>query len=227
MTSKFSGKSRERSRVTIGLAISDTEMHPNSIFKHRYVSEWEKHFGNSDIKEQILYCGLFSLILSIIYKTGLYNILISVYGVASANAILDFSMYSILYNSNVVNHYQECMRNKVIFSNKLYGNHWFSDFFNSVLSENNNYKFKKLWLEKCLSDGVSSVFISIDGTNNDCDSKNSDLTEHGKDKSHTNGDIISYIWVLDANTGLPITYKVNYGSVPDCKSFQEIITYLK
>ena len=61
---------------------------------------------------------------------------------------------------------------------------------------------------------------------NDCSINDSDMVEHGKAKSHNSGNIVSYIWAVDAATGLPVSYQVNNGGMVDSKAFQKMITVL-
>ena len=84
-----------------------------------------------------------------------------------------------------------------------------------------------LWLKKCQQQGIKKVWLSIDGSNNDCSITDGDIAEKGNAKSHRNINIVSYIWAVDASSGKPVTYQVNNGGMVDSKAFQKIITVLK
>lgn len=89
--------------------------------------------------------------------------------------------------------------------------------------------FKKLFLElliHCKETGIKKVWLSIDGSNNDCEVKESDLSEYGYAKSHNDSKIVSFIYAVDAENGRPVSYFVNPGSVVDSKSFMEIAAAL-
>ena len=83
------------------------------------------------------------------------------------------------------------------------------------------------WLLKCKEMGITKAWISIDGSNNDCEVKESDLSEFGYAKSHNNSKIVSFIYAVNAEDGTPITYFVHPGSVVDSKAFMEIAALLK
>ena len=106
------------------------------------------------------------------------------------------------------------------------GDSWYSELFRSHMSEDHNHQFRIAWLKECASRGITKVWISIDGSNNDCNVAGSDLCEKGAAKSHTNSDIVSFIWALDARTGTPVTYFVNNGGMVDSKAFQKIAAFL-
>lgn len=85
--------------------------------------------------------------------------------------------------------------------------------------------FKVSWLEHCRKQGITKAWISIDGSNNDCEARESDLCEYGADKSHNGGTIVSYIYAVDVKTGMLIMYFVYEGSKVDSKAFQKVLTF--
>ena len=85
--------------------------------------------------------------------------------------------------------------------------------------------FKVSWLEHGRKQGITKAWISIDGSNNDCEVRESDLCEYGADKSHNGGTIVSYIYAVDVKTGMLIMYFVYEGSKVDSKAFQKVLTF--
>jgi len=213
-------------RRTIGHATSETTMHPNELYKAMYPALWEKHYGKEELKEHSLSVGLYALVLGIIWDTGLYQILQDIYGPKSANAILDYVMFSISDRSDTTQLFPERMKTEVLFSPKLYSDTWYSGFFKEDMPENMNHSFRIRWLEHCKQQGITKCWISIDGSNNDCEVKNSDLCEQGEAKSHGHSDIIGYMYAVNAHDGRPITWFTYEGSVPDCKSFHRVAVFL-
>ena len=217
-------------RTVIGRSLPDNDMlmYPNENFRILYPKLWAEHYGKKDLKPQQIHFGLYLAILVILHSTGLYSTLIDVYGIEITNAVIDFSMYSILEKSSVVHAYKDKMFDHATFSNVIHGDHWFSDLFNIKMSEDKNIEFKNNWLmlttQKYKIEKVKAG-VAVDGSNNDC-SADSDLCEKGFAKSHTNNDIVGYTWVNDTIFRRPLTYYVTRGSIPDCKTIFNITTSL-
>lgn len=217
---------RDSKRKVIGHATSSTMMHPNDTFRYLYPELWKEYYGDGDIQEHVLHSGMYALTLGIGYKTSLYPLLIEAYGPLYANAIMDYSMYSILEKSDTSQTYPDRMRREIIFSKELYTDSWLCDLFRHKMTENNSYMFRNLWMEKCRERNVSKVWLSIDGSNNDCQAEKSSLPEKGKAKSGKNVKIISYIYAVNAEDGCPVTYFVNNGKKVDSKAFEKMAAFL-
>ena len=223
MTDDGNGKKK---RQVIGHATSEKTMHPNEMFKFLYPSLWQEYYKETNVQEHELHAGLYAAALGAGYQTKLYPILQEVYGPLYGNAIMDYASYSILDRSDTTQLFPEKMANHVLFSKECYSDSWYSDLFKEKMTGNQNHDFRLKWLEHC-AENVKKVWLSIDGSNNDCNINSSDLAEHGKAKSHINTNIVSYIWALNAEDGCPVTYFVNNGGMPDVKSFQLIAKTLE
>lgn len=219
--------SGKKIRRVIGRATSENTMHPNDMYKYIYRNQWEEYYGGKDLPQHELNVGMYATTLGIGYSTGLYPMLHETYGPLYANAIMDYAMYTILDRSDSTQLLPERLKKEVIFSKDIHSDSWYSELFNKKMDEKSNNQFRIKWLNKCVEKGLTKAWLSIDGSNNDCYVQNSDLCEKGVAKSHTNRNIISFIWVLDTETGTPITYFVNNGSMVDSKAIQRIITTLK
>ena len=224
MADDGSGKSK---RKVIGHATSETMMHPNELYKFLYPAEWERQYQEKSYLAHELHIGMYMLSLGIGHATNLYPILHEIYGPLFANAIMDYAMYSILDRSDTTQLFTDRMSKEVLFSKEAYSDTWYSDMFRYHMSEDANHQFRLLWLMECARRGVTNVWLSIDGSNNDCAIQDGDFAGKGKAKSHHNANIVSYIWAVDATTGRPVTYQVNNGGMVDSKAFQKIITILK
>ena len=135
-------------------------------------------------------------------------------------------MYSIRERSNTAQLFQEEMQDQMLFSRKPFSDSWYSKFFSSDLSDDRIHAFKTAWLKRCAQNGMKSVWLCIDGSNNDCEVSNSELVDVGHAKSHRETNIVSYIWAVDAHTGRPVTWFVNNGSMHDAKAIDEIVRFL-
>lgn len=164
---------------------------------------------------------------SIGHSKGLYPILHEVYGLLYANAIMDYAMYSIKDRSSTTQLYTDAMSRDVLFSKEAYSDNWYSDMFRHHMPEDANHQFRLRWLRECQRRGVTKVWLSIDGSNNDRTISNSALAEKENAISHRNVDIESFIWAVDSSTGRPVTYQIINGGMVDSKAFQKIVTILK
>ena len=217
----------KKKRKVIGHAASMETMHPNDLFKYLYPSLWAEYYGSGKLPEYELNIGMYSLSLGIGYSSGLYPVLQDVYGPLYGNAIMDYAMYSIMDRSDTTQLFPDRMSREVLFSKEAYSDDWYSGMFQHHMPEDANHQFRMKWLAECNRRGITRVWITIDGSNNDCCVRKSDLCEKGEAKSHTNSDLVSYIWALDVKTGTPITYFVNNGGMVDSKAFQKLAAFLK
>lgn len=224
MTDDGNGNSK---RKVIGRATSETMMHPNELYRFLYPAEWERQYHEKSFPAHELHMGMYMLSLGIGHQTGLYPILHEIYGPLYANAIMDYAMYSIMDRSDTTQLFTERMSREVLFSKEAYSDSWYSDMFKRHMPEDANHQFRLQWLKECKHQGITNVWLSIDGSNSDCAISDSDISEQGKAKSRRNVDIVSYIWAVDASTGMPVTYQVNNGGMVDSKALQKVITILK
>ena len=224
MNADGSGKKKRR---VIGHAATMETMHPNDLFKYLYPGLWAEYYGDRKLPEHELHIGMYALSLGVGCSKGLYPILQDVYGPLYGNAIMDYAMYSIMDRTNTAQLFPDRMSREVLFSKEAWSDDWYSALFRQHMPEDANHLFRMKWLEECHRMGITKAWISIDGSNNDCEVKRSDLCEKGEAKSHTNSDLVSYIWALDTRAGIPITYFVNNGGMVDSKAFQKVAAFLK
>ena len=210
----------------LGQSIGGGKMYPNSNYIARYPALYEEHSGQKATRHEIR-TGFYASVLSIASNIGLYDSLIKGFGVENANMILDFSMYSIINHTCVSDNYKSKMADQMIFSRSLWGPSRLSEFFNKEFTEPRISTFKKEWAEKCKARGLKKVWIAIDGSNNDCEATKASLSEKGNAKSHKNSNIVSYMYVVDASTGDPISIIIYRGGRVDCKAIMELIGWLK
>jgi hypothetical protein len=217
---------RESRRLVICKATSLSTMHPNENFRYRYPGLWEQHYGERDRKPHILHAGLYASSLAIGCDTGLYRILNDIYGPLHANALMDYSMFSIRERSDSSMNYESSMSERVVFSKDRLGDTWLSEFFTKKLNASDCEAFKAAWIEECRGRGVTKAWINIDGSNNNCSAERCSLAEKGKAKSGLNVNIVSYICAVSATDGSPITFDVNPGGMVDSKAVMKIIALL-
>ena len=161
-------------RTIIGWVSRDGYMYPNNKYFERFQDHWkeQKSYRCDMVHQASVSVGLMALILGIGYATGLYPILLSVYGSLLANGIMDFCMYCIKYQSNVCSTMEARMRGNLMFSVKPYSDSWYSNVFVNKMAEFKNNYFRAAWLKHCIDMGITEVYISVDGTNFDNEGKN-------------------------------------------------------
>ena len=220
ITVRDTGNGKREQRV-IGRATSETTMHPNSAFKVTYPELWREYYGEKSLKTGMVSTGLYGLFLSVVYKCTLYQRLRKSFGTFKTNAILDYAMFC--NHEGTVSTYlmSDFTRDKLVFSEKRYGDSFYSDFFNNDIDYDSIHHFKIDMLNNYQKDGCKSVWLCIDGSNNDCNVQNSKIAENGNSKSHNAVKVYSYIWAVTSD-GRPVTYILNNGSKVDSKAFEDI-----
>ena len=217
---------------TIGHMTNSTlgteRMIPTQYFRDKYQNLYSEVYPNEKIPPHQMSTGMYALTLGIGTKTGLYNDLQSVYGPVYANCILDYCMFSIIHRSSVTQIFEKTMNREVLFCDTLHTDNWYSDFFSKKLTEDQHHQFRIAWIRRLIDRGMKKVWLCIDGSNNDCEARRSFLAQFGFPKSHNkNKTIVGFMYVVDGETGCPVTYFVYEGSVPDAPAFQKVATFLQ
>ena len=211
-------------RKVIGMNAGNGLMTPNQNYRDMYPSKWTEYYGEQQPQRR-LQAGLYLMTLTAARSTGIYLPVLRSFGPESGNAIMDYAMFSMLEGENVSMILAESMRDHVLFSREGFSDEKYSELFSNGITEDDIENFKDAWMG-VWADKVSEVWVAIDGTNNDNDSR-SDLAESGKSKSNNDGPIVPYILALDASTGMPFTWEVGYGSMPDPKLLRRMEARLK
>ena len=213
-------------RTAIGKLAENGKMYPNDNFKHLYPDLWGKYYNEKVNFPYLLSAGFLLLTWFIIYKRNIYDLLIKNTDKKTANFILDLVMYCIIYRDNSFDLFKERMSNTLLFSQKAYSGSEISSLLKTI-DQDSIHGFRVDWMKGYFSGKEVKISITVDGSNCDSYVTNSNFAEKGHSKSGKSCNIISYVWVLDAETSDPITYFIVHGSVPDCKSFEEVLTFLK
>ena len=217
----------DRRRRVIGQATSEYTMHPSDNFKRLFPALWQKYYGQQDdVKPAELKAGLYAVTLAIGERTGVYEIVQKAFGPEDGNGIMDYNMYSIRYRSSSVQLMEDDMYEQLLFSRKRWSDDKYSKFFNDKNDTKIN-NFRKLWLERCINHGMTNVWLCVDGSNNDCAVKDSDMAELGHAKSLRDTEIVGYMWAVNAEDGRPVTWFPSPGGVPDCKAVKDVIRFLQ
>ena len=217
----------EPKRTTIGYVCPDDTkyMYPTDKFQTIFPAAWEEAF-NDKPKAIVKKMGLYTLTQAVNAKTGIIDVLEKTLGRSLTNSVLDYAMYSILCHSNVAASFETRMSNQVLFSGTPYSDSYFSEMFEKQLKQTDLYAFRKAWAEQCQKDGEKKVWLCIDGSNDDCESKGVELAEKGHPKSRKNVNIVSFTYAVTTN-GRPVTFDVYRGGLVDSKELKRIVEFLK
>ena len=159
-------RGRER-RVVIGKAASMSTMAPNDSFRALFPDAWERAYGKDDLIRPEVGVGTYALALAAGNRSGAYAAAQSAYGPRVGNALMDYCMFSLLERSDSTQLFCERMADEVLFSPSARSDSWYSDTF-ATLTEEQHLAFRNAWLERCQELGADRVWLSIDGSNNDC-----------------------------------------------------------
>ena len=214
-------------RIAIGEACSDTQMYPNDSYKLLFPDTYNKCAPyEQHLPALTKIIGPYAAFLALGISSGIYDVINKSFGPLYANMIMDYAMYSILMESDVSSEFQNTMKNYLLFSEKTYSDTWISDFFKNKITDNQSDLFRRNWAEHCKKNQVDSVWLCVDGSNDDCDAQKVWSGEAGHDKSGNGGPIVSYMWAVSAKDGTPITYRVYRGSRVDSQELKEIVSFL-
>ena len=212
-------------RVVIGTAIDEHTLIPNTNYSKYFPDLW-KSVSNQDVPPVSKRAGLYALIESVCQQKGIIDILESTFGIACTNAILDYTMYSLGYHSNVAMNYQATMKEHVVFSNAVHDDEYYSRLFTHEMSETQINLFRIKWAQHCVEAGITSVYLAIDGSNDDCESVGIEIVEKGAAKSHLNTDVVGFMYAVDPKSGTVVTFDSYRGGMVDSKAIQKMITFL-
>ena len=144
----------KKHRKAIGYATSELTMQPNETFRSLYPDLWKDAYPTDKAMFHELSIGMYALTLGVGTDSGIYGILQDVYGPQYGNAIMDYSMFSIMYRSCTTQIYANAMEREVVFSERVYKDSWYSTLFGELLSEDQHHQMRIEWIRKCVDRGM-------------------------------------------------------------------------
>lgn len=217
----------EPKRTTIGHQCPDdkTKMYPTTQYATVFPDAWEKISGEKK-KPVVKRIGMFTLCQAVNTKTGVKDTMDGVFGVNVSDAVMDFAMYSILHKSDVVSAFQAGMRGEMLYSGDARSDSKYTELFEHQMTREQVLQFRKEWALHCKNEeSINSVWLCIDGSNDDCRSKGVEIAEKGAAKSKKNVNIISFTYAV-TDEGFPVTFDVYEGGMVDAKAMKNIISFL-
>ena len=242
---------KDRKRVVVGHTTGERDengrllMVPNDEYEQYCKNDCAKARAGPNGKVRfrppdVIHVGLYALVLGIVYKLGIYQMLIDVYNIQIANAIIDLAMFYILIRENDLNVMADDMNEQLMFSIKAYSDTWYGDLFKNKddpisVDDANNQEFMRRWIRHVRTDlfekegyDFTSAALSLDGTNWKNQSKTNSEAETGKAKTGEITKIVGSMFCVLANgiyKGMPLAYYPTIGSDPDSKTCKEMMSF--
>lgn len=222
----------EWKKITIGKAIDSFDIHgrkmmiPNQNMARVMPDEFDEFYGDQVNRFRHYIAGPYAVCLRLAATSGLYQAVQSAFGVSDGNAFMDFAFMCNVKQSNAGYRIDSFLESHMHFSLNEVSSSSLSALMTTV-PESKIAAFRIEWLKryKCLFSNAE-VWLSIDGSNHDCKSVGSAIAAKGAAKSGNSTNIIGQIWAIDAQTGVPVTWFVNDGNVPDCAALEQVIETL-
>ena len=134
-------------------------------------------------------------------------------------------MYAVSCHSDV-SHYSAKMERNRIFSDRMYPDSDWSVFFDRKIMKEEMDRFKELWALQCTQNGISTGYVSWDGSSKDGDRKDAEEDNPGKTPPGTGGSQYGILYGV-APDGTPVTYDVYDGNVPDHAAIKTVVDSLE
>ena len=213
-------------RTTIGYQCigSTTTMHPTTQYADVFPALWETA-SKQRIKPAVKRIGMFTACQAINANIGIKDILDNVYGTDLANSIMDYAIYSVIYHTSEASSFSTKMRNEMLYSKAPLSDSSYSRIFEEKMTKELDILLRRRWALQCRDDGVEEVWLCIDGSNDDCESRGVEIAEKGHAKSGKNINIVSFTYAVAAN-GKPVTYDVYRGGLVDARAMKAVVDFL-
>ena len=194
-------------------------MRPNQTYLEHFSDLFQAH------KRDHVSIGLYASVSVIAEQNGLKACLENVFGPKRTKSILDYAMYAVSCQSSV-SHYSAQMERNRIFSDKMYPDSYWSVFFDRKITKEEMDRFKELWVLQCTRNGISTGYVSWDGSSKDGNRKDAEEANPGKTTLGTGGSQYGILYGV-APDGMPVTYDVYDGNVPDHAAIKTVVQFLE
>ena len=204
------------------------QFQPNQNFKSEFPGLFNEVYGDYSVGDSQLISGIYAVSLKLSAACGLYQTVQYAFGANFGNAIMDYAMMCFASKDNTVYQLNNFLASHMHFSVSALSSSSMTTLLSSKITDSMIVNFKNAWMAEYIRNhDVAEVWLSVDGTNVVSKMVGSALAAKGIAKSANSVDIISQIWAVDACNGMPITWSVIEGNVPDCKAFDNILSQLK
>ncbi len=227
-------------RRIIGESCGEGLMHPSGLYFQLFPAAWKEQYPDKApmIHQDTLGVGLLALTLGIGESTGIYSLLTDAYGAKTANGILDFALYDLLFSidsadfSDTFDFPEELIKSQLVFSIVPRERDWYANLFHFGMNEDRNNSVRKSWFAACLKSGLTSVWVSIEGIPagyKEDDQHQDKVLQKESEKIGADEPAVSCIFVICADgdhKGLPLTYFVFKGNPVDTQALKKVFAFL-
>ena len=225
----MSHKYADHTKVCIGKILfpgsiwtDDPRMHPNSNYFKLF--DVDKLPETPDRADSIS-VGVLLAVSKLSIEIGLSQILSDVFGEEDSRLILDLSMYMLVQESAVFQHYPHWARSHALFSEKIRSDSYISVFEREHLTIPKINQFKTLWAQKVIGDG--KLYFCYDSTNVNSQAEGAFLVEKGHAKDDPTLCQVNTDYVVRQSDGLPVTFTAFPGSINDMAEASEMISFFE
>lgn len=194
-------------------------MRPNQTYLEHFSDLFQAH------ERDHVSIGLYAAVSVIAEQNGLKACLENVFGPKRTKSILDYAMYAVSCQSSVSPYSAKMARNQV-FSDRNYPDSYWSVFFDRQITKEEMDRFKELWVLQCTRNGISTGYVSWDGSSKDGNRKDAEEANPGKTTLGTGGSQYGILYGV-APDGTPVTYDVYDGNVPDHAAIKTVVQFLE
>ena len=202
--------------VCVGVAVSDTEMHPNEKYYelHSEMSA-DKPLPEQNTFDSQIHLGQSMILRTSAARTGITGLLKECFPGYSEliQTLVEYYMVeresaAQLYKYYLYDHYTEL--------NYIPNETQLSRFFCEYMDHEKIQKFKNEWLKQRLNiEPEGRIDIDFDSTNFNISSGAVEGAEYGKAKVEEGLPQINVAYFLERRSGLPVYYDIYYGSIID------------
>lgn len=215
-------------RTTIGkIAESDkSKMYPNENYYKFFTEEQVPNKDRSFNRSSCIRIGSYIIIKKVIEDYGLREYLQSGFDESEMGLFLDLVAYTIISESNVMQHYPDYTYNHPLFTDEMtmYSDSKISSFLKGIAFEH-SADFLNAWNAK--RSHREQIYISYDSTNKNTEAGDLELAEFGKAKVDTGTSIFNYAIGYDVKNKEPLFYEDYPGSIPDVAQLKYMIDAAK
>ena len=162
---------------------------------------------------------------SIIEEYKLKEALVETFGEEDSNLILDLSMYMLIEEKAVFQHFPAWARANALYSTHIRSDSYISNFLKNEISYSSINKFKSLWAKANVGNG--EIIFAYDSTNVNSKAEGIYIVQKGYAKDDPDLPQVNTDYVVREKDGLPLTFKEFPGSVVDIAEASEMIDFIK
>ena len=186
----------------------------------------------SQKRDEAICFGLFMIVRQIASKSGLLDILVSVFGYVIAMLILDLALYIIDEQKFIVQFMPDYAHDHAIFSKSAYSDGYISQLLTRNISLSKINLFKFLWanrvLRKVKKDEELDLCYDSTNVNSQCETeKGIELVQKGFAKDKKDQKQVNIDYIIRQKDGIPVTFNTFPGSIPDVSEANEMFAFFE